>query len=500
MQAMLPDLSRASAALPDVLPPIGPRRARVALFLGCVGDALYPETTAATARVLQQNGCEVVIPRGQACCGAIHYHSGVEGPALDLARRNLAAFDPGGFDAIIVNAAGCGAMLKDYAHLLPAAEHAAAERFVARVKDISEFLVALGPIAPKHSLADEGDLSRCLPSLPRPAGPVAAPPVAGDDSRAWSWCRSKRREICCGAAGTYNLTQPEMSERLGRRKMDFIAATGAERRRHGQRRLHPPDRPQDQGAGQPDEGGSPGRSAGPGLSGRCERPSASRAITLSINRPSRGAASRPASRTSSWVIGTPRTPAAMFVTRAKARTSMPAWRATIASGTVDMPTTSAPRVGEHPDLGGRLVARAGQAGVDAGREAQPEPLGLLPRKRPQRAGVDLGHVGEAHAEPVVVGSAERVGTDQVQMVGETDEVARPQRRVDAAGGRGQDQGRRRPGAGAPGRGRSRRPGRGLRTCETGLARSRPVPRRACRPGDSRDGRRRLAAGKCGICP
>src|SRR3954451_7121094 len=113
---------------------------------------MYPETTAATVRVLQQNGCEVVIPPGQACCGAIHYHSGVEQPALDLARRNLAAFPADSFDAIIVNAAGCGAMLKDYAHILPAADHDRAARFVARVRDISEFLIALGPIAPRNSL------------------------------------------------------------------------------------------------------------------------------------------------------------------------------------------------------------------------------------------------------------------------------------------------------------------------------------------------------------
>ena len=76
MQAMLPKLSAGSSRLPEVLPAIGPKRARVALFLGCVADAMFPETNAATARVLQQNGCEVVIPRGQVCCGAIHYHSG----------------------------------------------------------------------------------------------------------------------------------------------------------------------------------------------------------------------------------------------------------------------------------------------------------------------------------------------------------------------------------------------------------------------------------------
>src|SRR5439155_27161526 len=103
--------------------PIGPKRARVALFLGCVADAMFPETNAATARVLQLNGCEVVIPPGQACCGAIHYDSGVEEPALDLARKNMAVFRAAQFDAIIANAAGCGAMLKDYAHILPPAEH-----------------------------------------------------------------------------------------------------------------------------------------------------------------------------------------------------------------------------------------------------------------------------------------------------------------------------------------------------------------------------------------
>jgi glycolate oxidase iron-sulfur subunit len=226
MQAMLPSLSATSASLPEMLPPIGPKRARVALFLGCVADAMYPETTAATARVLQRNGCEVVVPRGQACCGAIHYHSGVEGPALELARRNLAAFDPEQFDAIIINAAGCGAMLKDYAHLLPEGEHAAASRFVAKVRDISEFLVALGPIKPEHPLPmkvtyhDACHLCHGQQVRSQPRQLLAMIPdlelVPLDES-----------EICCGAAGTYNLTQPEMSERLGRRKMDNLQATGA---------------------------------------------------------------------------------------------------------------------------------------------------------------------------------------------------------------------------------------------------------------------------------
>ncbi len=228
MQAMLPRLNGRGGAIPEVLPPVGPKRARVALFLGCVADAMYPETNAATARVLQQNGCEVVVPRGQACCGAIHYHSGVEAPALDLARRNIKAFDPDRFDAIVVNAAGCGAMLKDYAHLLPDADHDAAERFVAKVKDISEFLVALGPIAPKHGIPMKVTYHDACHLCHGQQVRTPAPPVASAMIPGLELVPLEESEICCGAAGTYNLTQPEMSERLGRRKMDHIAATGAE--------------------------------------------------------------------------------------------------------------------------------------------------------------------------------------------------------------------------------------------------------------------------------
>ena len=225
---MLPDLpSRPAPPLPDLLPPVGPKRARVALFLGCVADAIYPETNAATARVLQHNGCEVVVPPGQVCCGAIHYHSGVEAPAMNLARANMAAFDPDDFDAIIVNAAGCGAMLKDYAHLLPAAEHDLAKKFVSKVKDISEFLVTLGPVRPTVeiplTLTYHDACHLCHGQQIRSQPRQLLGMIPGVELVAL-----EETEICCGAAGTYNLTQPEMSERLGRRKMDRIEATGAE--------------------------------------------------------------------------------------------------------------------------------------------------------------------------------------------------------------------------------------------------------------------------------
>jgi glycolate oxidase iron-sulfur subunit len=229
MQAMLPDNLAAGHSLPEVLPPIGPRRARVALFLGCVSDAMYPETNAATARVLQRNGCEVVVPRAQGCCGAIHYHSGVEEPALALARSNMMALDPDEFDAIIVNAAGCGAMLKDYGHLLHCSpDEALARKFVAKVRDITEFLVGLGPIAPTRPSAykrvayhDACHLCHAQQIRSQPRQLLQMIPGL-------ELVPLEESEICCGAAGTYNLTQPEMSRRLGRRKVENLKATGAE--------------------------------------------------------------------------------------------------------------------------------------------------------------------------------------------------------------------------------------------------------------------------------
>ena len=142
------------------------------------------------------------------------------------ARRNMTAFDPDRFDAIIVNAAGCGAMLKEYPHILPAAEHDQGARFVAKVKDISEFLVALGPVAPEHPVPlkvayhDACHLCHAQQIRSQPRQLLAMIPGL-------ELVPLEESELCCGAAGTYNLTQPEMSERLGRRKMDHIEATGA---------------------------------------------------------------------------------------------------------------------------------------------------------------------------------------------------------------------------------------------------------------------------------
>jgi glycolate oxidase iron-sulfur subunit len=221
MHAMLPRLHRHPGRLPEVLPAEGPRRARVALFTGCVADALFPETNLATARVLQKNGCEVVVPRGQGCCGALHYHSGLEEPARAFAAANCKAL--GTPDAIVVNAAGCGAMLKDYGHLLGAEGQA----FAARVRDVSEFLVELGPVKPQHPLRlratyhDACHLCHAQQIRRQPRQLLEMIPGL-------ELVPLAETELCCGAAGSYNLTQPEMAERLGERKVKNILDTQAQ--------------------------------------------------------------------------------------------------------------------------------------------------------------------------------------------------------------------------------------------------------------------------------
>ena len=229
MQRFLPRLVPGGPPLPEFLPAVGPKRARVALFTGCVADAVFRHTHWATARVLQQNGCEVVVPRGQVCCGAIHYHSGADAPAMKLARTNSAAFDAAGIDAVIVNVAGCGSMLKDYGHIARELEphnsdlHDRLGRCAAKMKDVCEFLGELGLVPPVGEIRlrtvyqdachlvhaqrirdAPRDLLARIPGLE--IVPIAEP------------------EICCGAAGSYNLTEAEMSDRLAQRKLENILA------------------------------------------------------------------------------------------------------------------------------------------------------------------------------------------------------------------------------------------------------------------------------------
>ncbi len=231
MHALLPNPIQDAPRLPEFLPAIGPRRAKVALFTGCVADAMFRRVHWATAKVLQANGCEVVIPRSQVCCGAIHYHSGAGEPAVALARQNAAAF-PQDVDAVIINVAGCGSMLKDYGHIaleIPEAApfHDELQGFAGKVKDIHEFLAKLGPVTPRHPVPmkaayhDACHLVHAQRIREQPRQLLSLVPELQLLPLAES-------DICCGAAGSYNLTEPEMADRLGQRKLNHIVESGAD--------------------------------------------------------------------------------------------------------------------------------------------------------------------------------------------------------------------------------------------------------------------------------
>ncbi len=218
-----------SRALPPLVPAAGARRGRVALFTGCVMRAAFADTNAATARVLARNGFEVVVPAEQTCCGALHGHAGAADDARALARRNIAALESLDVEAFIVNAAGCGAHLKGYGWLLrddPAWRDRAAA-FAARVRDAAEHLGAAGLTAapgrldgriayddPCHLLHGQR-VSREPRALLAAIPGLEVVPLAEAD-----WC--------CGSAGSYNVTQPELSRALLERKIANVVASGAQ--------------------------------------------------------------------------------------------------------------------------------------------------------------------------------------------------------------------------------------------------------------------------------
>jgi glycolate oxidase iron-sulfur subunit len=233
---LLPKLEKPAPPLPEFLVAKGRRRARVALFSGCVGDVMFRQTNWATARVLQENGCDVVVPQNQVCCGAIHFHAGSSDPAREMADKNVNAFDASSVDAVIVNVAGCGSMLKDYGHHWqqgpvasgqePDQQQSAREQFAHKVRDVNQFLDELGLIAPPGEIRltatyhDACHLVHAQKVREQPRNLLKKIPGLKLVELAES-------ELCCGAAGTYNLTEPEMADRLGKRKLDNIRRTGA---------------------------------------------------------------------------------------------------------------------------------------------------------------------------------------------------------------------------------------------------------------------------------
>jgi glycolate oxidase iron-sulfur subunit len=218
-----------SPRLPDRVPARGSRRAVVGMLTGCVQQVFFPEVNAATARILAAEGCDVIVPRSQGCCGALSLHGGRRAEAADFARRTISIFERAGVDAIVVNAAGCGSAMKEYGQLLAGDTDWAArgEALSDKVRDLSEFLAELGSVAPRHPLPltvvyqDACHLGHAQGITRQPRELLAEIPdlrlaEIGDGG------------TCCGSAGIYNLVQPEAAAELGARKARAVHATDAE--------------------------------------------------------------------------------------------------------------------------------------------------------------------------------------------------------------------------------------------------------------------------------
>ena len=215
--------------LGKTFPAAGARRARAALFAGCVANVTFAELNAATIRVLTANGCDVVVPDGQQCCGALAAHAGVRDVARQLARENLRAFVLEDVDAIVTNAAGCGSTLKEYDHLFTPSEteYGQAAAFAKKTRDITEFLAALGLSAPLKALplrVTYQDSCHLLHGQKvREAPRKLLRFIPGLDL-----VELPHSDLCCGSAGVYNVTQTDASLELLAEKMRYASATQAQ--------------------------------------------------------------------------------------------------------------------------------------------------------------------------------------------------------------------------------------------------------------------------------
>lgn len=229
MEALLPEVStQVFDRLPTRIASKGPPRHRVGMLTGCVQRVFFSHVNAATARVLAAEGCEIVIPCEQPCCGALMLHSGLERQAAALARKMIAAFEGKEVDTIIINSAGCGSTMKEYGYLLrddPAWAKRAAE-FSARCKDISEFLSELEPRAPRSPLSTRVAYHDAC-HLQHAQGVREQPRRLLDAIPQLDLVEIPEASLCCGSAGVYNLLQPETAAQLGDRKVDNLLTTGA---------------------------------------------------------------------------------------------------------------------------------------------------------------------------------------------------------------------------------------------------------------------------------
>ena len=213
--------------LPEITPALTTKRYRVGFVSGCIMDQVYRDINEATIRVLTANGCEVISPPRQQCCGALHVHAGEAERGRQLARHNIDVFEPYNCDAIIINSAGCGSNLKEYGHLLrdDPAYATRAHAFSSKVKDISEFLVSIdwnremGALNRTITYHDACHLFHGQKVKQQPRELLNAIPGL-------TMVNLKEADWCCGSAGIYNITNQELSSQLLERKMNNIIATG----------------------------------------------------------------------------------------------------------------------------------------------------------------------------------------------------------------------------------------------------------------------------------
>jgi glycolate oxidase iron-sulfur subunit len=229
MERLLPPITLTNERLPARIAAIGPQRKRVGLLLGCVQRVFFGGVNQATARVLAAEGCEVIVPQTQACCGALAEHAGEELDAMAAARRLIDAFEEANVETIVINAAGCGSAMKRYGHLLRNDPEYAerAKAFGAKCRDISEVLADLEPRAPRGPVPlrvayhDACHLQHAQGVRVQPRQLLKG--IPGVDVR-----EIGESEICCGSAGIYNLLEPEAATELRDRKVQNILKTGAD--------------------------------------------------------------------------------------------------------------------------------------------------------------------------------------------------------------------------------------------------------------------------------
>ncbi len=233
MEAVLPPVSLKGAwsDAPYRVSAVGERRRRVGLLLGCVQRVFFDEVNRATIRVLTAEGCEVVIPPSQGCCGSLMLHAGEEQDAADAARRFIDAFEneAAEVDTIVINAAGCGSTLKEYGHLLrdDARYAERAQALADKCRDISELLAELEPRAPRHPVPLSVAYHDAC-HLQHAQGVSAEPRRVLETIPELNVKEVPEAGICCGSAGIYNLVEADTATELGDRKAGHISSTGAD--------------------------------------------------------------------------------------------------------------------------------------------------------------------------------------------------------------------------------------------------------------------------------